>query len=75
VSGGLSLWLQIVANVNPTPFIHLTRADKLEQAISLIKARQSGFWHLATDGSELEPTKPGIQPGFDRFEISETIKS
>lgn len=35
-------------------FIHLTRLDKVEQAISYLKAHQSGLWHKAADGSELE---------------------
>ena len=66
---------RIEAAFGPTLFIHLTREDKLEQAISLIKARQSGLWHVAADGSELERTAPDMRTGFDRSEISETIKS
>jgi len=41
-----------------TLFVHLTRADKLEQAVSVIKARQSGLWHRAPDGSEVERLAP-----------------
>tara|TARA_R110002094_G_scaffold126215_4_gene120209 strand:- start:9556 stop:10320 length:765 start_codon:yes stop_codon:yes gene_type:complete len=44
-----------------TVYIHLTRQDQVAQAVSLIKARQSGLWHVAPDGSELErlsPAKP-----------------
>lgn len=37
-----------------TCFIHLTRRDKVEQAISYVKAHQSGLWHQAPDGTELE---------------------
>lgn len=35
-------------------FIHLTRADKIEQAVSRLKAEQSGLWHKTADGKELE---------------------
>ena len=35
-------------------YIHLNRADKLAQAVSYIKARQSGLWHIAPDGTEIE---------------------
>jgi LPS sulfotransferase NodH len=36
-----------------TLFIHLTRLNKLDQAISYVKASQSGLWHKAPDGTEL----------------------
>lgn len=37
-----------------TCFIHLSRHDKVEQAVSYVKAQQSGLWHKAPDGTELE---------------------
>jgi LPS sulfotransferase NodH len=37
-----------------TLYLHLTREDKVAQAVSLVKAQQSGFWHLNADGTELE---------------------
>lgn len=37
-----------------TLYIHLSREDKLAQAISLVRAEQSGLWHLAADGSVFE---------------------
>jgi len=37
-----------------TLFIHLTRQNKLEQAISYVKASQTGLWHKAPNGQELE---------------------
>lgn len=48
-----------------TLFIHLTRADKLAQAVSIVKAEQSGLWHRAADGSELERLKPHQDPVYD----------
>lgn len=46
-------------------FIHLTRADKLAQAVSLVRAEQSGLWHIAPDGSELERLAPPQPPQYD----------
>ena len=37
-----------------TLFIYLTRENNLEQAISYVKAQQTGLWHMAPDGTELE---------------------
>lgn len=48
-----------------TLFIHLTRSDKVEQAVSLLKARQTGLWHVAPDGSELERVAPHRAPVYD----------
>ena len=48
-----------------TLFIHLTRADKLAQAVSIVKAEQSGLWHVRPDGSELERLKPHQDPVYD----------
>lgn len=45
---------RITAAFGQTRFIHLSRASKLEQAISYLKARQTGLWHRAPDGSEIE---------------------
>ena len=46
-------------------FIHLTRDDKIAQAISHFRAEQSGLWHRAADGSERERLKPGSKPEYD----------
>jgi LPS sulfotransferase NodH len=41
-------------------YIHLSRQDKVAQAVSLLKAEQSGLWHRAADGTERERTaSPG----------------
>lgn len=49
--------------------IHLSRQDKLSQAISLVKAEQSGLWHIAPDGSELERLAPPKGPEYDFVRI------
>lgn len=45
---------RIESAFGPTLFVHLTRENKLDQAISYVKAQQSGLWHRAPDGTELE---------------------
>ena len=51
-------------------YIHLAREDKLAQAISMVKAEQTGLWHIAPDGSEVERLSPPKDPeyDFDRIE-------
>ncbi|MEM8592186.1 MAG: Stf0 family sulfotransferase, partial [Pseudomonadota bacterium] len=49
--------------------IYLEREDKLQQAISLTIAQQSGLWHRAADGSELERIAPPSAPFYDRGKI------
>ena len=42
-------------------YLHLSREDKLAQAVSDLKAEQSGLWHVFTDGSERETTDPSYR--------------
>lgn len=46
-------------------YIHLSRQDKLAQAISLVKAEQTGLWHVAPDGTEIERVGPPQEPRYD----------
>lgn len=46
-------------------YIHLTREDKLAQAISLVRAEQTGLWHVAPDGTEIERLSPPEEPFYD----------
>ena len=48
-----------------TLFIHLTRLDKVAQAVSCLKAEQTGLWHVAPDGTEVERTAPPAEPQYD----------
>ena len=52
-----------------TLFVHLTRRDKVAQAVSYVKARQTGLWHAAPDGTELERLSPPQKPAYDAGEI------
>ena len=56
-----------------TSFIHLTREDKVEQAVSYIKAEQSGLWHQAPDGSEIERLSEPQELRYDRDQIRKQI--
>ncbi|MEJ6478003.1 MAG: Stf0 family sulfotransferase, partial [Octadecabacter sp.] len=51
-------------------FIHLTRRDRLEQAISWVMASQTGLWHRSADGTELERLTEPALPAFDADEIA-----
>lgn len=66
---------RIRAAFGRTFFIHLTRSNKLDQAISLIKASQTGLWHKAPDGTELERLKAPQQPFYDAEEIARELAS
>ncbi|WP_181165542.1 Stf0 family sulfotransferase [Mesorhizobium sp. B2-4-12] len=46
-------------------YVHLSRANKLAQAVSLVKARQTGLWHVAPDGTEIERVGLPGQPQYD----------
>ncbi|WP_181168779.1 Stf0 family sulfotransferase [Mesorhizobium sp. B2-4-17] len=46
-------------------YIHLSRENKLAQAVSLVKARQTGLWHVAPDGTEIERVGLPEQPQYD----------
>lgn len=64
---------RIYAAFGRTAFIHLTREDKLGQAISYVKAQQSGLWHRASDGTELERLSPPSEPAYDAEQIRRQI--
>ena len=59
----------IEAAFGPTVFIHLSRGDTLGQAISCLRAEQTGLWHRRADGTELERQDPKRQDGYDRAAI------
>ena len=49
----------------PLVFIHLHREGTVDQAISLLRAEQTGLWHKGADGSEIERLNPVEAPGYD----------
>lgn len=58
----------------PTLFIYLSRPDKLAQAISFLKAQQTGLWHVAPDGTEIERLAPHADPTYDRAQLEQTVQ-
>lgn len=58
-----------------TVFIHLSRTDKIAQAVSCVRAMQTGLWHMAADGSELERSAPHRDPTYDRPAIEEHVET
>jgi LPS sulfotransferase NodH len=57
----------------PILYIHLSREDKLAQAISLVKAEQTGLWHMAPDGTEIERLAPPEEPHYDFARINREV--
>lgn len=54
-------------------YVHLTRQDKIAQAVSRLKAEQSGLWHLSADGSERERTAPPQAPVYDADRLAALV--
>jgi LPS sulfotransferase NodH len=54
-------------------FVHLARRDRLAQAVSLVKAEQTGLWHIAPDGTEVERLAPPRPPAYDFDRIAATF--
>ncbi|MEO0697815.1 MAG: Stf0 family sulfotransferase [Pseudomonadota bacterium] len=69
---------RIQAAFGPTQFIFLSRGDKLDQAISYIRAEQTGLWHRRADGSDLERQETRREEGYDpdaiRSQMAEFIE-
>ncbi len=73
-SGQMADVARIEAVFGPTFFIHLTRPDRLGQAISLVRAEQSGLWHRRADGTELERAAPPKESQYDAAAIAHQIE-
>ncbi|MCV3207841.1 Stf0 family sulfotransferase [Mesorhizobium sp. YC-39] len=54
-------------------YIHLSRENKLAQAVSLVKAEQTGLWHIAPDGTEIERVAPPKEPRYDFERIKHEV--
>lgn len=59
----------------PTAFIYLHRDSALERAVSYLRARQSGVWHMAADGTVLERKAAEVLPGYDAHAIATQIEA
>ncbi|MEM6309590.1 MAG: Stf0 family sulfotransferase [Pseudomonadota bacterium] len=54
-------------------FIYLSREDRVAQAVSLVRADQTGLWHRRADGRELERLAVHKDPVFDRIAIANAL--
>lgn len=61
------------AEFGPTRWIYLWREDVVAQAVSVEIARQSGLWHRAPDGTEIERLSPPAAPVYDRAALAAHI--
>jgi LPS sulfotransferase NodH len=55
-------------------YIHLERLDKVAQAISRLRAEQSGLWHRAADGSERERAAPSAPETYDADLLASLVR-
>ena len=51
-------------------YVLLTRRNKVAQAVSRLKAHQTGLWHMAADGSERERAAPPQAAVYDGDRIA-----
>jgi len=66
--------LRMEAAFGRTLFVHLTRENKLDQAISYVKAEQTGLWHKAPDGTELERLSEPKELVYDAAAIAAQLE-
>lgn len=70
VSGAGAL---LEAAFGPLVYLHVSRGDKVAQAVSLLRAEQSGLWHLAADGSERQRSAPAGPVRYDADRLGEIV--
>jgi LPS sulfotransferase NodH len=64
---------RIAAAFGTPIYLFVSRRDKVAQAISRIKAEQSGLWHRAADGSVREQGGAYRPPEYNRATIEASI--
>lgn len=55
-------------------FVHLTRQDRVAQAVSLVIAAQTGLWHRNADGTVRQGAEPVEPPRYDRGRIADELR-
>lgn len=61
------------AAFGPCAYLYLSREDRVAQAVSRLKAEQSGLWHRFADGRERERLKDGRPPAYDVQRLSTLV--
>lgn len=64
---------RIKAMFGRTTFVHLIRKNKVEQAISYVRAEQTGTWHVAPDGRAVEQKGQPRVPHYDFDRIHQKV--
>jgi LPS sulfotransferase NodH len=54
-------------------YVHVTRENKIAQAVSRLRAEQSGVWHLSADGSILEGTDKPNAVSYDQHRLAQYV--
>ena len=62
------------AAFGPTLYVHVSRNDKIAQAVSRVRAEQSGIWHRSADGSVLEGAEVAQPVSYDGARIAELVR-
>lgn len=65
---------RLAAAFGPAVYLHLTRTDKVAQAVSRFRAEKSGLWHLDADGGERERSGPAAVPAYDAAAIEGFVR-
>ena len=66
--------LQTLTNCfGPCQFIHLSRKDKVAEAVSLTIAEQTGLWHRNADGTDRENFGHTDTPVYDAAQIQSAL--
>ncbi|MFD9896848.1 Stf0 family sulfotransferase [Mesorhizobium sp. NPDC059025] len=75
VAGGKAdITTRLEETFGPSLYIHLSRLDKVAQAVSLIRAQQSGLWHRNSDGTVLEGEETLRPVAYDGDQIGGVVR-
>lgn len=64
---------RLQAELGRTRVIYLHRDDLVARAVSLLRAQQSGLWHMGADGTEIERLAPPARPVYDARAIAAQV--
>ena len=64
----------IEAAFGPTRYIHLSRLDKVAEAVSYLRAEQTGLWHGDPAGNDIERIAPSETDGYDAARIAARVQ-
>ncbi len=70
---GLTEAAMLTQVFGPLVYIHVSRGDKVAQAISLLKAEQSGLWHVGADGADRQRVAPSGPAVYDEDRIADLV--